>query len=224
MMKNTIYSFILFTILSIFFSCNDSEPEIDETNGGFTHYIGEEFGGGVIFYLWKDYDGNEHGFIVDLNDLSDSQVWSNVSELIGAAAQTNHGKKNSIAIVEQKGHIASAAALCLNSTNGGYRDWYLPSSYEFWEILSGRLYVDGDSNNFPLGLNFFTVQKALENIAGATPLIDEWNTNIKMPYWTSTEISRLGAQKVFLPNGVPNGSIWSLYKSNFAYVRAIRAF
>ena len=36
------------------------------TGGNFTHYIGEEFGGGVIFHLWKDAQGIEHGLIVSL--------------------------------------------------------------------------------------------------------------------------------------------------------------
>jgi hypothetical protein len=40
-------------------------------NGCFKHYIGEEFGGGVIFHLWKDSKGIEHGLIVDLNDLGE---------------------------------------------------------------------------------------------------------------------------------------------------------
>lgn len=48
------------------------------TTGNFTHYIGEQYGGGVIFYLWKDNAGVEHGLIVALTDQSTSQVWSNV--------------------------------------------------------------------------------------------------------------------------------------------------
>lgn len=31
---------------------------------GFTHYIGEEFDGGIIYYLYKGSDGIEHGLIV----------------------------------------------------------------------------------------------------------------------------------------------------------------
>jgi hypothetical protein len=89
--------------------------------GGFTHYIGEEFGGGVVFHLWKDASGVEHGLIVDKTDLSTSQVWSNIEQtLIGPSAQSSwDGLSNSNAIVGQAGHTSSASALCLNSTNGG---------------------------------------------------------------------------------------------------------
>ena len=44
-------------------------PAGPTTPGTFTHYIGEQFGGGVIFNLWKDAQGNEHGSIVDIVDL-----------------------------------------------------------------------------------------------------------------------------------------------------------
>jgi hypothetical protein len=89
--------------------------------GGFTHYIGEEFGGGVVFHLWKDASGVEHGLIVEKTDLSTSQVWSNIEQtLIGPSAQSSwDGLSNSNAIVGQAGHTSSASALCLNSTNGG---------------------------------------------------------------------------------------------------------
>jgi hypothetical protein len=33
--------------------------------GEFTHSIGEKFGGGVIFHVWKDDQGIEHGLIAD---------------------------------------------------------------------------------------------------------------------------------------------------------------
>ena len=45
--------------------------------GGFNHYIGEAFGGGVIFHLWKDAGGDEHGLIVATTDTSSSAAWSN---------------------------------------------------------------------------------------------------------------------------------------------------
>ena len=47
---------------------------ISATGGNFTHYIGEAFGGGVIFHLWKDNAGVEHGLVVDKVNLSTAQV------------------------------------------------------------------------------------------------------------------------------------------------------
>ena len=170
--------------------------------GGFTHYIGEQFGGGVIFHLWKDAQGVEHGLIVDITDLSTSQVWSNINAtLIGASAQSSwDGLSNSNAIVGQAGHTSSASALCLNSTNGGQSDWYLPSIDELSLLWQSR----------------FNVNKSLSAIGGATVLP---NSPI---YWSSTEKSNNWAFSFGFDTGqgLGNGN-WKYYLN---YVRAVRAF
>lgn len=166
----------------------------------FNHYLGESFGGGVIFNLWKDAQGIEHGLIVDKTDLSASQAWSNVNQvLIGPFAQSNwDGLSNSNSIVSQVGHINSAASLCLNSTNGGQSDWYLPSILELSFLWN----------------NYFIVAKSISQIQGATQI----STSI---YWSSTESSSNLAWRFDFnaggPSGFPN-------KSDAKYVRAIRAF
>ena len=139
--------------------------------GSFIHYIGEEFGGGVVFHLWKDAQGVEHGLIVDKTDLSSSQVWSNMnSSLIGTPAQSMwDGLSNSNAIVMQAGHTSSAAALCLNSTNGGQSDWYLPSIQEIQMLWN----------------SYYTVGRSLTQIPGALKL--------QGPYLSSTEYDGGGA-------------------------------
>jgi hypothetical protein len=170
-------------------------------NGNFTHYIGEEFGGGVIFHLWKDAQGVEHGLIVDKVDLSSSQAWSNVdSTLIGPAAQSTwDGLSNSTAIVGQAGHTSSAAALCLNSTNGGQSDWYLPSIDELSLLWHSR----------------FNVNKSLSAIGGATVL------PTSAFYWSSTESGGNGAWIFLFFNGYASSTSGKNYTY---YVRAVRAF
>jgi hypothetical protein len=170
------------------------------TGGNFTHYIGEEFGGGVIFHLWKDAQGVEHGLIVDKVDLSTGQVWSNINQtLIGPSAQSSwDGLSNSNAIVGQAGHTSSAAALCLNSTNGGQSDWYLPSIDELSLLWHSR----------------FNVNKSLSTIGGASVL------PISAYYWSSTENASNYAWNFNFFSG--NASFND--KSNTYYVRAVRAF
>lgn len=167
--------------------------------GGFTHYIGEEFGGGVIFHLWKDASGVDHGLIVDKTDLSIAQPWSNITAtLIGASAQSNwDGLSNSNAIVAQIGHTNSAASLCLNSTNGGQSDWYLPSKQEM-NILWN---------------NYYTVARSISQISGATQLQSAYHTSTE---YDSTNPWGFGFNygDVFNTNG----------KSSNYFVRAIRAF
>ena len=169
-------------------------------NGGFTHYIGEAFGGGVIFHLWKDNTGVEHGLIVDKTDLNTAQAWSNIDQtLIGPSAQSSwDGLSNSNAVVGQAGHISSAAALCLNSTNGGQSDWYLPSIDELSLLWHSR----------------FNVNKSLSTIVGATVLPNSAN------YWSSTE-GGFSLAWLFL---FDYGTASSNAKFYANYVRAVRAF
>jgi hypothetical protein len=167
--------------------------------GNFTHYIGEEFGGGVVFYLWKDAQGQEHGLIVDKVDLS-SQVWSNITAVeIGPSAQSIwDGLSNSNAIVSQAGHTNSAAALCLNSTNGGKTDWYLPSYQELRMLWN----------------NYYAVLRTLSQTPGAAPLLNG-------VYWSSSELSENDASYLDFYNGGAN-SVYDKFLAN--YVRAVRAF
>ena len=43
---------------------------------GFTHYVGELFGGGIVVSVWKDAQGAEHGLIASLTDLSAGIQWT----------------------------------------------------------------------------------------------------------------------------------------------------
>ena len=166
--------------------------------GGFIHWIGQEFGGGVIFHLFKDAQGVEHGLIVDKTDLS-TNVWSNVNqiEIVPSAQSSWDGLSNSNAIVGQAGHTSSASALCLNLTNGGQSDWYLPSVQELNMLWN----------------NYYTVARSLSQISGATQLQ-------QAAYWSSTETGANGAWSCNFYNGFAS----SLNKGNTAYVRAVRVF
>jgi hypothetical protein len=98
----------------------------------FTHYVGELFAGGIIVSLWKDSLGIEHGLIASLQDLSSGSIWSNIDNIeIGSVSQDPYdGQANTLAIINQAGHITSAAYLCDTLNSGGFSDWYLPSSFE----------------------------------------------------------------------------------------------
>lgn len=182
-----------------------AESVIGGGSGGvsFTHYVGEKFGGGVIFHLWKDSSGFEHGLIVDKTDLNTAQVWSNIdNSSIGSSAQSSwDGLNNSGSIVSQAGHTSSASALCLNSTNGGQSDWYLPSVDELSLLWHSR----------------FNVNKSLSTIGGATVLPYSYSTAY---YWSSTEIDAYnGWTFAFWTGNTIADSKFKMY-----YVRAVRAF
>jgi hypothetical protein len=164
----------------------------------FTHHIGEEFGGGIIFHLWKDSSGVEHGLIVNKTDLSASQPWSNVGILIGTTAQSPwDGLSNSNSIIAQAGHINSAAAMCLNLVSNGQSDWYLPTMQEL----------------FMLWNNYYTVVMTLKRLQGASELQP-------VRYYSSNEENNSTAWTFNFKSGVA----FSTIKSNANLVRPIRAF
>jgi hypothetical protein len=108
------------------------------------HYIGENFGGGIVFYV--DATGL-HGLIATAADIS-SAAWSNVTTLaIGVSAMSlTDGNSNSGAIVTQAGHTNSAAKICLDYSNTigstTYDDWYLPALYQL-NMLYNQAYAVG---------------------------------------------------------------------------------
>ena len=165
---------------------------------GGTHYIGESYGGGIVFYVYQS-SGVQHGLIVSLVDVGDSVQWSNItSTAVGTTAQSRwDGLSNSLAIVAQSGHTTSAAKLCLDYTytdsTGTYDDWYLPAVDE-WLALLG---------------NAFVVDKALSLSAGFDAHY--------MQYWISTETWSSDADFI-------NDGIYTASKVGHMNVRAVRRF
>ena len=120
---------------------------------------------------------------------------------IGSSAQSNwDGLSNSNAIVGQAGHTNSAAALCLNSTNGGQNDWYLPSIQELSMLWN----------------NYYTVARSLSQISGATQMSRSY-------YWSSSESSDNYAWNFSFYNGIAS-DYYNANKASTIYVRAVRAF
>jgi hypothetical protein len=105
------------------------------TVGGFTHYLGEAYNGGIIFYLYKGSDGFEHGLIVALTESSTGLAWQTTGSLVNAN-RTEDGVYNSNLMTNSpaKNYISTLGA-----------GWYLPSIDELVLLYSNR----------------FTVQKAL---------------------------------------------------------------
>lgn len=98
------------------------------------HFIGEHFGGGIIFYL-NDNTGL-HGLIADSTDLPAVQWYNGTYTITGITATAiGTGKSNTTQIVRQLGRSVKYAAIeCARSKRNGFTDWYLPSRDELSQL------------------------------------------------------------------------------------------
>ena len=109
---------------------------------GVTHYIGESYGGGIVFYV---YDGGKHGLIAATSDQSTGVSWYNGGY---AAANTpfdgiNAGIRNTTTITTVYQTGSYAAELCAFHNGGNFGDWYLPSRYELNLLYAQKTTVGG---------------------------------------------------------------------------------
>jgi hypothetical protein len=171
------------------------------------HFLGELFGGGIVFWLTPDC---QHGLIASLRDIDSGEgiVWSNITEVeigLNARSMTN-GLANTEAIITQTGHITSAAKLCADYVADGFSDWYLPSDRELVLLASRDYLIDNILDN--------------DNDPGTTGFIQEYNPPTYGSYWSSTEGS--AAYSWVFDFGY--GGIYDVTKNLTYRVRAIRKF
>jgi hypothetical protein len=171
------------------------------------HYLGEIFGGGIIFWLTPD---RQHGLIASLRDIDNGEgiAWSNITEVeigLNARSMTN-GLANTEAIISQNGHLMSAAKQCADYVADGFSDWYLPSDRELVLLASQDYLIDNilDNDNNPETAGF----------------MQEYNPPTYGSYWSSTEGS--AAYSWVFDFGY--GGIYDVTKNLTYRVRAIRRF
>lgn len=161
------------------------------------HYIGEQFGGGVIFHLYKDSLGVEHGLICSIVNQSTGSQYSDITNVAISSTTIWDGQTNTNLMTSQSGASSGAWLYCNNYSYGGFTDWYLPSIDEL--IL--------------LSSNSYNVNKTLSTIGGADQLLTD-------TYWSSSEIDYGRAWVFYFASNFGN----TTDKSDYYNVRAIRQF
>jgi hypothetical protein len=129
-----------------------SKAYVDASGGGLAaHYIGEEYGGGIVFYV---YDNGQHGLIAGVSDaynLSHGTTWhaGDYVKTMAIANGIGAGRVNTAIIyaVQGEGNTTKyAARACIQERNEGdvlYGDWYLPSPYEMNLLYEQKSVVGG---------------------------------------------------------------------------------
>jgi len=185
----------------------DITNNVISATGTSGHYVGELYGGGIVYYV---YDEGQHGLIASLDDLDGGSgvAWSATqSTEIGATAKSFYdGTSNTAAIIAQDATAGYAATLCNSYTGGGFTDWYLPAS---WEL--NLLYNSA-----------FVINKKLENDGDGTT--NGFNAEYVSPtygrYWSSTEYDNSYAWYYYFGSGYSFTTI----KYDTYRVRPVRAF
>ena len=156
--------------------------------------VGQNYGGGIIFYIYQPGDigyvaGETHGLISATSDQASFNQWGCYGLLIGGTSNNlGTGQSNTTNIVNGCITPDIAARICDNLVWGGYDDWFLPSLNELAQMYIQR------------------------NVIGGFPTTT---------YYSSTESSEFQALKY---DFTPDGSVVSGVKNSGASVRAIRAF
>ncbi len=115
------------------------------------HFIGESYGGGIVFYI---YDNGQHGLIAATADQNGgAPIRWNGGTLTNTRARADGvgaGLKNTAIIIANQGPVDGntfAATLCneYSVTVAGvtYGDWYLPSKHELYLLYLQTTVVGG---------------------------------------------------------------------------------
>ena len=137
------------TGLTIYNTSNKVLESFDGTawapGASIAHYIGESYGGGIVFYV---YDNGQHGLIAATADQSTGIRWYNGTTILCNAVRNDGistGRINTDSIIAKQGAGNYAAAICATYLGGGFGDWYLPSKYELNLLYLQKTVVGGFS-------------------------------------------------------------------------------
>ena len=118
-----------------------------QTTASSAHFIGESYGGGIVFYVCT---GGQHGLIAAVADQSSGIQWYNGSNSTTNAVRDDvfAGLLNTERIIINQGTGSYAAQVCANFKGGVFGDWYLPSKYELNLLYEQKAVVGGFTNAF----------------------------------------------------------------------------
>jgi hypothetical protein len=127
-------------------------PQATFTSGSYS--VGDANLGGIIAYIYQAGDpgyiaNQEHGLVVTSSNVSGGTEWGCDGTTISGADATalGTGNLNTNQIVSGCASSGIAAKLCQDLVQGGYSDWFLPSSDELAKIYLNRVAIGGLTSN-----------------------------------------------------------------------------
>jgi hypothetical protein len=157
------------------------ETYVDSIWVSTAHYIGESYGGGIVFYV---YDYGRHGLIAATSDQSTGIQWYNGTfRLTGTTGDgINAGAMNTAMIVaeqmsdNQAGNFAAKVCADYSVIQSGvtYGDWYLPSKSELNLLYNQRAVVGGFEFGWYWSSTEFSGNIAWLELFGSNNSLPEW--------------------------------------------------
>lgn len=175
-----------------------SVPYALYAENGFYYKIGDLAQGGIIFSLWKDSEGNEHGLVAALEDQAENETWGVMYQETEAASASN-GMLNSGSL--NPGTLCSDYSYT-DPAGVVFDDYYLPAIWELSELSKKA----------------FLINAVLES--DDNPESEGFSSGLSSSYWSSTELSGTFAWFVQFASGISNTG----FKDTSYRVRAIRRF
>lgn len=176
-----------------------SVPYALYAENGFYYKIGDLAQGGIIYSLWKDSEGNEHGLVAALTDQASNNSWGVMYEETGSASASD-GSLNTGST--EAAAICDSYSLTDPNTEEVYNDWYLPAIWELNELSKKA----------------FLVNAVLD--ADNDQTTEGFPSDLNSSYWSSTEVSGTFAWFVQFASGISNTD----FKDSGYRVRAVRRF
>jgi hypothetical protein len=138
--------------------CNQTTTTSTTTTALPSYTIGQLALGGVIAYILQEGDSGynpdaQHGLVCSITTIG-SSTWGCMGTLLTGANGSiiGTGAQNTVDIVAECLTTNITARLCSNLVEGGYSDWYLPSSGELSELYNNRLLI----GNFNLSYWYYS--------------------------------------------------------------------
>jgi len=104
-----------------------------------TPYIGQNYAGGIVFYV--DPSG-EHGLVCAPSDQGNFPWGCQGTSIPGTSAAAGTGAVNTAAILAGCSQTGTAAQICNDLILSGYDDWFLPSLGEV-QLMYSNLHLNG---------------------------------------------------------------------------------
>ena len=134
-------------LLSVPYALHSKTAE-SVTGSSYDFYIGQDTLGGIVFYIYFDQNGDQHGLIVNKNE-SSAQWQTN--------GTTTNANRSWDGVFNTSLMTGSPASTYVNAlTDGGFTDWYLPSVDEISLLWHNRFHVNKTLSTFNFTLLSFS--------------------------------------------------------------------